>query len=240
MRANHRKSRRPPAAWMSALCTPDRLMQQSPRLRTSRCIARAVSARPARPRRAHPRSAEQPRHPTSVIISVEQAAQVDELAAHARAAGATLTKQPTDAEFFDGRDAYFRRPGRQLLGDRLVRAQQPRCGSRPPSRRPTRLSRDTSHARAHITQHRIAQPPHELTAYSAYWSLSTIRALGGAPRRRSLSVATARWTRSRLRGLADVLGKSGTRRDLAAHVVVARRLRLISGHLLAMGLPCPG
>ena len=25
----------------------------------------------------------------------------------ARAAGATLTKLPTDAEFFDGRDAYF-------------------------------------------------------------------------------------------------------------------------------------
>jgi hypothetical protein len=47
---------------------------------------------------------------TSVIISVEQAAQVDELAAHARAAGATLTKAPTDAEFFEGRDAYFADP----------------------------------------------------------------------------------------------------------------------------------
>jgi lysophospholipase L1-like esterase len=35
----------------------------------------------------------------AVIISVEQAAQVDELAAHALAAGATLTKAPTDAEF---------------------------------------------------------------------------------------------------------------------------------------------
>jgi hypothetical protein len=46
----------------------------------------------------------------SVIISVEQAAQVDELAAHARAAGATLTKEPTDAEFFEGRDAYFADP----------------------------------------------------------------------------------------------------------------------------------
>jgi len=47
---------------------------------------------------------------TSVIISVEQAAQVDDLAAHARAAGATLTKEPTDAEFFEGRDAYFADP----------------------------------------------------------------------------------------------------------------------------------
>lgn len=47
---------------------------------------------------------------TAVIISVEQAAQVDELAAHARAAGATLTKEPTDAEFFDGRDAYLADP----------------------------------------------------------------------------------------------------------------------------------
>jgi len=44
---------------------------------------------------------------TSVIISVEQAAHVDQLAAHARAAGATLAKEPTDAEFFQGRDAYF-------------------------------------------------------------------------------------------------------------------------------------
>jgi len=47
---------------------------------------------------------------TAVIISVEQAAQVDELAAQARAAGATLTKAPTDAEFFEGRDAYFADP----------------------------------------------------------------------------------------------------------------------------------
>jgi uncharacterized protein len=46
----------------------------------------------------------------AVIISVDQAAQVDELAAHARAAGATLTKEPTDAEFFEGRDAYFADP----------------------------------------------------------------------------------------------------------------------------------
>jgi predicted lactoylglutathione lyase len=47
---------------------------------------------------------------TSVIISVDRAAEVDELAAHAQAAGATLTKEPTDAEFFGGRDAYFTDP----------------------------------------------------------------------------------------------------------------------------------
>ncbi len=47
---------------------------------------------------------------TSVIISVDRATDVDELAAHARAAGATLTKEPTDAEFFDGRNAYFADP----------------------------------------------------------------------------------------------------------------------------------
>ena len=35
---------------------------------------------------------------------------VDELARRARAAGATLTKEPTDAEFFEGRDAYFADP----------------------------------------------------------------------------------------------------------------------------------
>lgn len=47
---------------------------------------------------------------TSVIITVDREADVDELAAHARAAGATLTKEPTDAEFFEGRDAYFADP----------------------------------------------------------------------------------------------------------------------------------
>jgi uncharacterized protein len=47
---------------------------------------------------------------TSVIICVDRAAEVDELAAHARAAGAPLTKEPTDAEFFEGRDAYFADP----------------------------------------------------------------------------------------------------------------------------------
>jgi len=35
---------------------------------------------------------------------------VDELASRARAASATVTKEPTDAEFFEGRDAYFADP----------------------------------------------------------------------------------------------------------------------------------
>ena len=47
---------------------------------------------------------------SSVIITVEQPEDVGELAARAQAAGATLTKEPTDAEFFDGRDAYFADP----------------------------------------------------------------------------------------------------------------------------------
>jgi glyoxalase/bleomycin resistance protein/dioxygenase superfamily protein len=47
---------------------------------------------------------------TAVIISVDRAADVDNLAAHARAAGATLSKEPTDAEFFEGHDAYFADP----------------------------------------------------------------------------------------------------------------------------------
>jgi predicted lactoylglutathione lyase len=46
----------------------------------------------------------------SVIISVDSPEQVDELADRARAAGATFTKPPVDAEFFEGRDAYFRDP----------------------------------------------------------------------------------------------------------------------------------
>jgi uncharacterized protein len=46
----------------------------------------------------------------SVIISVEEPGDVDALAARAREAGATFTKEPTDAEFFEGRDAYFADP----------------------------------------------------------------------------------------------------------------------------------
>jgi catechol 2,3-dioxygenase-like lactoylglutathione lyase family enzyme len=47
---------------------------------------------------------------SSVIITVDSAAEVDALAERARAAGATFTKPPTEAEFFDGRDAYFADP----------------------------------------------------------------------------------------------------------------------------------
>ena len=46
----------------------------------------------------------------SVIIIVDARDEVDELAARVRAAGGTFTKEPTDAEFFDGRDAYFADP----------------------------------------------------------------------------------------------------------------------------------
>ncbi len=46
----------------------------------------------------------------SVIINVDEPGQVDELAERARKAGATLTKPPTEAEFFSGRDAYFADP----------------------------------------------------------------------------------------------------------------------------------
>jgi len=47
---------------------------------------------------------------SSVIISVDDPAQVDELVERARQAGARVTKEPVAAEFFDGRDAYFADP----------------------------------------------------------------------------------------------------------------------------------
>jgi predicted lactoylglutathione lyase len=47
---------------------------------------------------------------SSVIITVERPEEVDELAARADAAGARLTKRPTEPEFFEGRDAYFADP----------------------------------------------------------------------------------------------------------------------------------
>jgi uncharacterized protein len=46
----------------------------------------------------------------SVIISVDEPGEVDALAAQVREAGGTFTKEPTDAEFFEGRDAYFTDP----------------------------------------------------------------------------------------------------------------------------------
>jgi uncharacterized protein len=46
----------------------------------------------------------------SIIISVDKPADVDELADRVRRAGGKLTKDPVDAEFFVGRDAYFADP----------------------------------------------------------------------------------------------------------------------------------
>jgi predicted lactoylglutathione lyase len=47
---------------------------------------------------------------SSIIVSVEAPEHVDELADRARRAGGTVTKPPTDADFFMGRDAYFADP----------------------------------------------------------------------------------------------------------------------------------
>ncbi|TMM11867.1 MAG: hypothetical protein E6G01_16745 [Actinobacteria bacterium] len=46
----------------------------------------------------------------NVIISVDEPHHVDELADRVRQAGGRLTKEPVDAEFFEGRDAYFSDP----------------------------------------------------------------------------------------------------------------------------------
>jgi uncharacterized protein len=46
----------------------------------------------------------------SIIISVEKPADVDELADRVQKAGGRLTKGPVDAEFFEGRHAYFADP----------------------------------------------------------------------------------------------------------------------------------
>jgi uncharacterized protein len=43
----------------------------------------------------------------SVIISVDAPDEVDRLADRVRAAGGVFTKPPIEAEFFEGRDAYF-------------------------------------------------------------------------------------------------------------------------------------
>ena len=43
----------------------------------------------------------------SVIISAQTPQQVDEIAGRVPEAGGTITKPPVDAEFFEGRDAYF-------------------------------------------------------------------------------------------------------------------------------------
>ncbi|MBV9279729.1 MAG: VOC family protein [Chloroflexi bacterium] len=46
----------------------------------------------------------------SIIITVDTPDEVDAVAERAHQAGARLTKAPTGAEFFEGRDAYFADP----------------------------------------------------------------------------------------------------------------------------------
>jgi uncharacterized protein len=46
----------------------------------------------------------------SIIISAESAERVDEIIGIFRDAGGRVTKEPTDAEFFDGRSAYVADP----------------------------------------------------------------------------------------------------------------------------------
>jgi predicted lactoylglutathione lyase len=46
----------------------------------------------------------------SVIITVDSPHEVDEHVERARRAGARITKPPVDAEFFEGRDAYYADP----------------------------------------------------------------------------------------------------------------------------------
>ncbi len=46
----------------------------------------------------------------SIGILVDEAAQVDEMAQKVRAAGGRITKEPVDAEFFEGRSCYFADP----------------------------------------------------------------------------------------------------------------------------------
>jgi predicted lactoylglutathione lyase len=47
---------------------------------------------------------------SSIIVTVEAPEVVDDLASRAERAGGTVTKRPTQAEFFAGRDAYFADP----------------------------------------------------------------------------------------------------------------------------------
>ncbi len=46
----------------------------------------------------------------SVIVNVASPGEVDALVERARRAGAKVTKEPVEAEFFSGRDAYFADP----------------------------------------------------------------------------------------------------------------------------------
>ncbi len=81
----------------------------------------------------------------SVIISVEEPEDVDALAARVRQGGGKLTKEPVDAEFFVGRDAYFVDPEGNFWEiayappDNPVSAASRRAagmGARPERRRP--------------------------------------------------------------------------------------------------------
>ena len=47
---------------------------------------------------------------SSIIVSVEAPDLVDDIASRAERAGGRVTKRPTEAEFFTGRDAYFADP----------------------------------------------------------------------------------------------------------------------------------
>ena len=70
----------------------------------------------------------------SIIISVDTPEEVDELAARVRQAGGKLTKDPVDAEFFVGRDAYFETRkatiGRSPVPSRTTRSSLLRVGRR--------------------------------------------------------------------------------------------------------------
>jgi hypothetical protein len=133
----------------------------------SRRAGRAVPARPARPRRAHPSSATQPRHPNRRDHLRGPGRGRRQPRRAARAAGATLTKEPTDAEFFEGRDAYP--PTRKAAAGR---SPGPRTATplwRPPAEPPANPP-EPQHVPgtcAHFVQRRIAQPPRPFTVYSA-------------------------------------------------------------------------
>jgi uncharacterized protein len=62
---------------------------------------------------------------------VDAPEEVDQLTEQLRRAGARVTKEPVDADFFMGCSAYLCDPRGRLLGDRLGRADQPHhCPSR--------------------------------------------------------------------------------------------------------------
>ena len=84
----------------------------------------------------------------SIIISVERPEDVDEWAARVRRAGGKLTKDPVDAEFFVGRDAYFADPEGNfweiayappdnpvVIASRRAAGVAPRPGRRKPTRK---------------------------------------------------------------------------------------------------------